>query len=364
VISKPKLLRETLLRNRKLLCNIGAAIGEGVALVDASGYVLYANRAEARILGLPSARKRIGQPFYCPGCSYRTTRGEPLRPEDQATGVALQRKRRFTHPEVQIVRADGSQVWCAITAIPFVNQLSEVSYIAQITHDITGETRLREELERSVAQIIWAREEERKRLSRELHDETAQSLALLILELDSLCSRKGNLVNGILSKLIKLRETAQRTLNEVRRYSHELRPSLLDNLGLASALESIVEDLGQESQINVNFKEKGEVCRLPDQVELTLFRIAQEALTNIRKHSQATLAKISLEFTDKKIKLHIVDNGVGFTEVPSQQLTSAGHLGLVGMRERASLVQGKLQIQSQPGRGTRISIEVPRSITN
>jgi signal transduction histidine kinase len=335
------------------------SLKEGVILINESGYVIGANSAEARMLSLSSPRERIGYHFRMPTCSYFKADGTPLKLEEMSAYLASRNKRRTSNSEIKIVKPDGCYIWCQILAVPFVDKSSTVIKVMQTMTDITQEKRLRDELEQNLGRITWAQEEERKRLSRELHDETAQSLALIILELDAICSKGVKPDEETLSKIIKLKGTAQNALNEVRRYSHELRPSLLDNLGLTAAIESLVDDIRDQQRNEIIFKEKGNVRRLPDQIELTLFRITQEALTNIRKHSKATKARVNLLFTPLKVKLSIVDNGIGFDTSKSHQLAAAGHLGLVGMMERANLVKGKLRVRSNPGRGTKISAEVP-----
>jgi two-component system sensor histidine kinase DegS len=335
------------------------AMSEGVALISKNGEIIWANSAEARIAGLDSPSQRIGQHFCSPACSYYAADGLPLDNEGMTAFLAMKRKRPVGNSEIKITRGDGSTIWCSVQAFPIVNESGKVDGAIQLITDITEQVHLRNEREKYLADITRVQEEERKRLSRELHDEIAQSLSLLVLELDVFCQEGKNAQQDMLKRLEKARETARNTLNEVRRYSHELRPGMLDNLGLIAAMESLVEDLSNGYPVRVDFIVTGDTVRMADEVELAIFRIAQESLTNIRKHSGASHVRVSISFRGKKVKLSIVDNGKGFNIKESDSFAKSGHLGLVGMRERANLIKGTLIVKTEPGKGTRISVDVP-----
>jgi two-component system, NarL family, sensor histidine kinase DegS len=349
---------EKLRQSELMFRTLFKAVTEGVALIDTSGYVIRANIAEAQMSGLDSAAQRTGQHFRCPTCKYFKMDGTPLALEEMATYLAMKDKCPSNNSEVKIVRADNSEVWCNIRAVPIVNGLDQITGAVQTLMNVTEQKMLREEREKYLVNATRAQEEERKRLSRELHDGAAQSLSMLILELDNICRKEKEIRQDTLIKLGKLRGTAINILNEIRRYSHELRPSILDNLGLAAAIESLVDDFRSETRIRIKLNIQGNIIRMADEVELALFRIIQEALTNIRKHSEATVSRVNLRFTPQIIKLSISDNGKGFNVNKSQDLVTAGHLGLVGMKERASLIKGNLRIKSETGRGTTVSVEV------
>ncbi len=211
---------------------------------------------------------------------------------------------------------------------------------------------------RSYARLVtWAQEEERKRISRELHDEAAQNLVAIRRDLDAVAGSNGGHIDPALERLQTL--TAQ-TLAGVRRFSHDLRPPVLDDLGLASALESLAADTRSRSDLAVELTVTGSAQRLPAETELALFRITQSALRNVERHAHASRAHIELTFDDARTHLLIGDDGRGFdppTDVAS--LVHTGKLGLVGMHERAQLTGGALEITSSPGHGTRITIDVP-----
>ncbi len=153
---------------------------------------------------------------------------------------------------------------------------------------------------------------------------------------------------------------AENILKDVRRFSRDLRPSLLDDLGLVPAVEWLTEDLSASSSIQARLDVVGD-RRLEPEVELSLFRIAQEALSNVRRHSRASQVVVRLAFSEQRVRLQVRDDGIGF--VPGERpadLSSARGLGLRGMRERAELIGGRFSVTSAPGKGTAVRAVVPR----
>ena len=207
-------------------------------------------------------------------------------------------------------------------------------------------------------QLVRAQEEERKRIARELHDDTAQELLVISRWLD-LTSAEDYLPEKRNSYIEELRQKIAKVLDGVRRFSQDLRPSILDDLGLIPSLEWLISDLSQNFGVDIAIAVLGKVRRFPPEVELTLFRIAQEALRNVCKHSKASKAWINIEFGATKTALTIQDNGKGFNlSEKIEDLAITGKLGLIGMQERALLIDGKLTIRSEPGKGTTVIIEI------
>jgi two-component system sensor histidine kinase DegS len=149
-------------------------------------------------------------------------------------------------------------------------------------------------------------------------------------------------------------------LEGVRHFSQELRPFILDDLGLVPAVKWLAADLAKNEKIEVETEIGGNPRSLPPEAELMLFRITQEALTNVRKHARATRVLVRLDFSSHKVKVTIIDNGTGF-ETPSRlgDLTRIGKLGLAGMQERIQLLGGTINIESRPGTGVTLTVEVP-----
>jgi signal transduction histidine kinase len=205
--------------------------------------------------------------------------------------------------------------------------------------------------------VIASQEEERKRIARELHDEASQALAALLLALETSI----NVAPGeVRERLHRMKAMADKTLDSIHRLIFDLRPSVLDDLGLPSALRWVAESRLEPMGIDLSFEVVGEERRLAPEVETNLFRIAQEAISNITRHAEAETVKITLEFGDRLVQLQIQDDGKGFApDEVVRYAEEARGLGLLGMKERAVLLNGTLTVHSEPGKGTRIGTELP-----
>ncbi len=209
-------------------------------------------------------------------------------------------------------------------------------------------------------QVTRAQEDERARIARELHDDTIQSLIVLARRIEAMAQGKEKGAPVATHQLRELQTLADDIIQGVRRFSRDLRPSTLDDLGLLPTLEGLAAGITEKDGIPTQFFVTGEKRRLPTETELVLFRIAQEALNNVKKHAQAQTASITVKFTPEMVEMVVQDNGKGFASADSvEELAVAGHLGLIGMRERARLLGGDLNIQTQPGRGTKVIITAP-----
>ncbi|GAI76513.1 unnamed protein product, partial [marine sediment metagenome] len=236
-----------------------------------------------------------------------------------------------------------------------------IDAVAERLGRITDEKRLQDNCRFYAQQVTRAQEEERKRIARELHDDLAQPLLRLMQRLDYLTTTKRRKLSNseLTQSLNEMHNQAVETLEGLQRCARDLRPPILDHLGLLAALEWMAEELvkhGIDAQVKVIGSERS----LPAEVELLLFRIVQEALTNTRRHAEASKSRVTIEYGDDKILLTVNDNGKGF-KLPRSlgDFASAGKLGLAGMQERARLIGGKLKLGSQLGKGTKITIEVP-----
>lgn len=208
------------------------------------------------------------------------------------------------------------------------------------------------------SQIINAQEQERKRIARELHDETSQVLTSLLISLavleESITTQEAR------DRIGETRQLAHRTLRAVRNMSIDLRPSALDDLGLLPALRWYVKEYQQKFHIEVDLQANGFKGRLPSEMETVLYRIVQESLTNIAKHAQAHTVSIVLREDGEAVYATIVDDGIGFDLEQLQRTPNQERgLGLAGMHERALLLNGSLNIESRPGHGTRIAVRIP-----
>jgi signal transduction histidine kinase len=208
--------------------------------------------------------------------------------------------------------------------------------------------------------IIQAQENERKRIARELHDDTIQSLIGLSRQMEALSTTRETQSPTIAQRIESLQAATSDVIQQVRRFSQDLRPSILDDLGLLPTLEEMTSELNRQDGLESEFQVKGTARRLSSEVELTLFRIAQEALSNVRRHSQAGQVITTIELSDSAVRLKVEDDGVGFNPPsPAEHPSRDGNLGLIGMAERARLVNGTLVIDTALGHGTRVVVDVP-----
>jgi signal transduction histidine kinase len=207
--------------------------------------------------------------------------------------------------------------------------------------------------------VIVAQEEERKRIARELHDDTGQALTSLMI---GLRAASDACEPSVRSRFEPLRDIAAQTLESVKRLARELRPALLDDLGLTAALERYVASYRANYGLNADLQMTGfsNDGRLSPEIELALYRIIQESLTNIAKHARAKNVSIVVERKSRAVIAIVEDDGSGFdVRAVMESAQEESKLGLYGMRERAELVGGKLQIESTMGAGSSVFVEIP-----
>jgi len=271
----------------------------------------------------------------------------PLKSKERVVGVlnmASRRPRSFPQQEVQLLTAMGHQLGIAIEN-------------AQLYQELQLREQMRSELLR---QIISAQEDERRRVARELHDVTSQALATLAVRLEGLTTLPESNTENIRTRLEGIKSLLATSSKEVHGLIYDLRPSLLDDLGLSAALRSCAHKSLDELGVEVHLEVVGEEKRLTPEVEISLFRIVQEAITNIASHAQAESTYISLEFKEKSVTVQVEDDGVGFdlSRVFSS-VDASESAGLLGMKERAELLGGTLTIDTKPSGGTRVAVEIP-----
>ncbi|MGC8780663.1 MAG: ATP-binding protein, partial [Anaerolineae bacterium] len=212
-------------------------------------------------------------------------------------------------------------------------------------------------------QLVNSQERERQRIARELHDETGQKLTALAMGLAAI---ETGLANGEIPAVRQLthhlRELSDQAVIELRRIMSDLRPALLDDLGLMPALRSLVQQFAvRHPDIQISLTVERQMPRLTSECETVLYRVAQEALNNVARHARATQATVTLEQRDDAVRLEISDNGVGFDPDAAPRHLAGNGLGLAGMRERVTLVGGRWHLRSAPGQGTRVTVELPLS---
>ncbi len=229
--------------------------------------------------------------------------------------------------------------------------------LARLHAEILTDERARALRER-IAQVTLAQEEERRRISRELHDGLGPSLAAIGNRLRSCQQKVHSDPDQVKQELDDVTNTLKGHIQEIRELIHDLRPLALDQLGLVDAIRQHVERFGGETGTRVTFNNSGEV-ELNPLVEVTLFRIIQECLNNVRKHAEANEVEVRLKIMEAEIEVSIEDNGRGFDPNAVTSNTMEGGIGLFSMRERAELVGGNLSVESSPGNGCQVSLHIP-----
>lgn len=341
-----------------------------IALIDDSGQVVATTQAGLGDEFIQMA-ERLRQGEFTT-CGYEALRQSELvtisDPPIFCTDCPLAIKYQGRAAMTMRLEHEGKVYGLMSASIPadFLGDEEEESLFEQVAGDIAfalhdielqeAHRQAEEKIRIYARQVTQAQEDERKRISLELHDETAQELIRLGMDIDSLVGAKSE---DLRTGLEELRNKVEEVLQGVRRLSQELRPPMLDALGLIEALRWLIDDPSVEPAISASFKIHGDQRRLSPEAEMVLFRIVQESLNNVRKHSQATEIKIELQFHSEKIDLAISDNGQGF-ELPRDinEFVRIGKLGLIGMQERAKLLGGIVVIQSEPGKGTIITAEL------
>lgn len=210
--------------------------------------------------------------------------------------------------------------------------------------------------------VIKAQEEEKHRLSREIHDGPAQTLANIVLKAE-LCEKLIDIDREKAKTELKyLREIIRSSLTDVRKIIYDLRPMSLDDLGLVPTVERLVEQCSEETDMFIEFKVFGNKVKLMPIIELAAFRIIQESLTNIKKHAKATMVNVKIEFMKKSVNLVISDNGIGFDKDACTKADENSGYGLLSMQERVELLNGRFELNTKPGEGTKIIVSIPINV--
>ena len=266
---------------------------------------------------------------------------------------------RIVQPLQKLESKAAALAWGDFDAIKdSVGGISEVQHLQMELTEMSRKVQAAQEgLHDYIGAITSAQEEERTRLARELHDDTIQAVIALKqrvqLAQKTIKDQRGN------QSLKELETLAEQTIENLRRLTRALRPIYLEDLGLVTALEMLAREMSQNNHLMVDFQKTGQERRLSHDEELSLYRIAQEALNNVVKHSKATHASLKITFEDSEIQMEVSDNGNGFS-VPNSPTEFApnGHFGLLGVHERADLIGARLEIESALGMGTRLKVKL------
>ena len=343
--------------SRRTLDEVFANASDAIWVHDIEGNITFANEACAKLTGysiLKLTSKNVRR-FLAPESlilakqvKYRLLRGEAM-------------EYRY---EQRLTKKDGSEAIIQLATRLIISDGKPKAF-QNMARDMTEERKLQNNLQFYLREVLQAQEEERKRLARELHDDASQQILLLTHGVDNLASKADTyLPQELRNELGRLYELSQQTYQSIKRYAQALRPGILDDLGLVPALKWLAQEINSLAGIEVPVK-VDTMPPLPPETQLVLFRIVQEALNNVHRHSGASEACITVECQEAEVRVTISDNGKGF-ELPQQlsDFAGQGKLGLTGMAERAQLVGGELEVISQIGKGTKIIVKAPTKLYN
>jgi len=267
--------------------------------------------------------------------------------------------------EFPCLRKDGETVWLEMNGKPLFSRSGELIGFRGINRDITIRRALQEELRASheklkalTAKLEDVREEERTHISRELHDELGQVLTGLKIDLTWLAKRIPEEQRPLLEKANAMRGQIDSIIEYIRRIATQLRPKLLDDFGFVEAIEWLISDFRERTAIRCRFRSNLKHMSIDPKAGTTIFRIIQETLTNIMRHSGASSVHIDMKKTPTHLNIEVKDNGVGINE---NDMKASRSLGILGMRERVSILNGTIKIEGAPGKGTKIRISIPVS---
>jgi PAS domain S-box-containing protein len=352
--------------SQEQLHSVVQSTDEGIISLNGQGEVILWNKGAETLFGLSRDEMQRQTLERIIPERFRLAYQAGIKRASQAGGKTVEGE-MF---ELMGLRRDGSEFPLELS-LGYWHKKGEI-FFTGIVRDITArkqaekilrqrESELQqsqEELRALGAQLISAQEDERRRLSRELHDDMNQRLAMVAIHIQS--------VQGSLSESDPMQETLQQLYKEVtslsdnvRHLAYQLHPSILDDLGLVVALRSFIKDFSQWEHISVTFQPKDVPTILPQDVALCVYRVIQECLRNVAKHAQAD--RVSVEVMGSETGLHLIikDNGKGFT--PEEVRSGTHGLGLIGMKERIRVVQGTFEIKASKGKGTTITVWIPLS---
>jgi len=280
-----------------------------------------------------------------------------LHPEDRLDVVASRKRAaqemRHQAMDYRMIAADGGTVWLR-DLVHVIAEQNLAKELIGVMVDMTDRKRAETSLREMTGRLINAQEEERRRIARELHDDLNQRLALLAIGFERLTQGLPPEVK-ICAQIEDLRKLTQDISSDVHRLSHRLHPAKLDHLGLVAAINGLCRELSEQYDFHIDFLHRDVPRPIPKDAALCLFRVAQEALSNIVKHSGVRTGRLELFGDRGSLHLCLSDSGIGF-DLPS--VSSKGRLGLISMQERVRAAGGEISIESSPSRGTRIVVQL------
>jgi PAS domain S-box-containing protein len=334
-------LSDRLRDQRVLLDELFEQAPQAVALADGEGRIVRINQEFSKLFGY-SPNEVVGR------------RLEELFPPAQGKEAKQQPQSTAGRVELETVRKrkDGTSIQVSIVRVPIITS-GPRTWVYEISRDITEQRRAHQMMQSYSQRLIETQEAERRRIARALHDEIGQTLTAIRIQLSAAQPSAPSAAAAHLKEGVELIDAA---LQQVRGLSLDLRPPLLDDLGLVAALRSHFNREGARAGLEVELSAEPSEIRVRSEVETACFRIVQEALTNVIRHADAQFVEVELELREGELHLRVRDEGKGFNPRAPMDPT---HLGLLGMKERAFIVGGTVEVISAPGRGTEIHARFP-----
>lgn len=319
--------------------------GEAILVLEPGGVVEEANVAAGLLFGRPASS--------LPGMEL----AELLGLEQARSLMRFARGEEVGVGELVVSSSDGLTVWVEPVCSAFGEREGERVIQARL-RDVTKRRERERDLESYAGRMLRAQEDERLRIAHEIHDGPLQSLVSLCRQLDTIGEGEGTAADPDLKVAVdSTRGIAEGIVDELRSFARGLRPSILDDLGLVAAVRGLVEEQSARTGLAGHLAVKGKVQRTHPDIELALFRIAQEALRNVERHARASNVRVRLSFGDERVALSVTDDGKGFA--PQTSVAGSDRFGLLGMNERAVSVGGSFRVTSAPGGGARIEASIP-----
>lgn len=354
---------EAVRESQQLLHLVLETLPVGVAVTDRAGNIILVNAASKRIWGdtIVSGRERWTQTK-----GFWHDSGQRIAPENWASVRALSEGQTSLNELIDIDTYDGQQKTILNSSAPIRNPAGVIVGAVFVNEDVTERVRAEEALHQLTGQLLRLQDEERRRLARELHDATAQKLAVLLLGLKSLTAQASSLDARAQESLAECQALAKQCADELRTFSYLLHPPLLEELGLAGAVRDYADGFAQRSGLRVDLEVSPSLERLPREKELAIFRVLQESLANVHRHSGSKTVSIRLTQLRGEIRLEVQDAGRGLelkTDPASgEKAPSKLGVGVAGMRERLRQLGGRLEFESgHPGTTVRATLPLDQS---
>jgi PAS domain S-box-containing protein len=349
-------IEKRLRQNQAWLSTILTSMGEAIIVTDAEGVIQFMNPKAEMISGFQQD-EMIGKRLEKCIRFQDEKSGRPIlwKPSE-----AIRHPTRLDHPKVlNLISNSGSAIPIEETVTPILDDRDQLMGIVTVFRDVTRQHEYQQRLRDFSAYLQRVQENERTHIAREIHDELGQTLTALKMDVSWLKRKMEDISLPVKQKISSMTALIDETISRVKKITAELRPGLLDDLGLAAAIEWQADEFSKRTEIPCKVVIRPEDMTLNNTISTSLFRVFQEALTNIMRHAKATKVEVHLIEHGHEVELKIRDNGCG---IQASQMNNPKSFGLVGMRERIQFIGGQVRILGKKGKGTTIQVQIPLSV--